>query len=312
MTTPSLSNTQSQGARRLRLICAALLLGILLFYLFSSQSLERLYFSYKTEANADRWASQSVLLQDLHASVQALPVNGVEQSLSGLTWDPDRQHLWAVSNRPTELIALDAQGNTLFKSKLDGFSDTEAVAYLGDGMLAIAEERLQNIVIVNVPKQPSTIYREGLAFLTLNLTDEIENKNFEGLGYDIAGDRLFVTKERDPMSLIEIGGFRKTLEGGMALAIRDHRRLVEDKVFTADLASVAFVPQYGNVLLLSEQSKTIIEFNEQNKVIAFSSLTSDFAGLDDSIPQPEGLAVDDKGNVFVVSEPNLFYRFERR
>ncbi|PCC98348.1 SdiA-regulated domain-containing protein [Halopseudomonas pelagia] len=291
--------------------CAATLLALVIAYLATSPWLDRVYFSYKTEANAERWTSQSILLQELKATVQALPVAGVEQSLSGLTWDTDRDHLWAVSNRPTELIALDKQGNTLFKTKLDGFADTEAVAYLGDGMLAIAEERLQNIVIVDVPLQTSTIYREGLPFITLNLADKIENKNVEGLGYDIAGDRLFVTKERDPMSLIEIGGFRKTLEGGMALSIRDHKTLINDKVFTTDLASVTFAPQYGNMLLLSEQSKTIIEFNGQNKVIAFSALNSGFAGLEESIPQPEGMTVDDKGNLFVVSEPNLFYRFER-
>ena len=28
-----------------------------------------------------------------------------------------------------------------------------------------------------------------------------------------------------------------------------------------------------------------------------------------SVPQPEGQAVSDEGDIFVLSEPNLFYRF---
>ena len=34
-------------------------------------------------------------------------------------------------------------------------------------------------------------------------------------------------------------------------------------------------------------------------------------GLQRTVPQPEGLAVGPDGTIYLVSEPNLFYRFER-
>lgn len=52
--------------------------------------------------------------------------------------------------------------------------------------------------------------------LTLALGKE-DNKGLEGLAYDLKGDRLFVTKERDPRQLLEVSGLRASLEGGVSL-----------------------------------------------------------------------------------------------
>ncbi|MCH0726420.1 SdiA-regulated domain-containing protein, partial [Pseudomonas aeruginosa] len=83
----------------------------------------------------------------------------------------------------------------------------EAVSYAGNGQLVIAEERRQSLVIVDIPideygkLSPDRPLRlDQYSALTLALGKE-DNKGLEGLAYDLKGDRLFVTKERDPRQL---------------------------------------------------------------------------------------------------------------
>jgi len=297
--------------RSLLWLLLALLLALTLMQLFIlNNALSHTYFWAKTRWGEQTVEQPSVLRRDYRAAIQALPVAGVSNNLSGLTFDPDRNHLWAVVNNPTQLLALDRGGEVLQRVALEGFNDTEAVAYLGDGMLVVVEERRQNLVVIAVPdSHTDRIQREGHPFLTLKLSAP-DNNEYEGISYDKANDRLFLVRERKPMRLYEIGGFRATLEGDLSLDIYEHRDLVRNKVFATDLSSVHYHDETGNLLLLSDESRMIIEFSPQGNVVAYRNLRPGFAGLENRIPQAEGLAMDNAGSVFVVSEPNLFYRFD--
>ena len=41
------------------------------------------------------------------------------------------------------------------------------------------------------------------------------------------------------------------------------------------------------------------------------SLSKGRHGLQKTVPQAEGIAVDDDGTLYIVSEPNLFYVFKK-
>lgn len=90
-----------------------------------------------------------------------------------------------------------------------------------------------------------------------------------------------------------------------------HVQPSKDKVFATDLSSVVFDQQSGHLILLSDESKLLIEMTDEGKVVSFRSLARGFAGLLKGIPQAEGVTIDDEGYLYVVSEPNLFYRFTR-
>jgi uncharacterized protein YjiK len=236
-------------------------------------------------------------------------VPGVSDNLSGLTYDEHRDQLWAVVNNPEELLTLSTDGEVLARYPLSGFEDVEGITYLGDNLLLLAEERNHALVVVEVPEQPGALFREDYRALTLGI-ELGGNQGFEGVGYDRAGDRLFVVKEHSPRKLYEIRGLKASIEGDFNLEVIDREAWVEN-VFATDLSSVHYDEQTGHLALLSDESKVLMELDGEGKLISFRSLLGGFAGLQDSVPQGEGMTLDDRGNLYLVSEPNLFYKFER-
>lgn len=248
-------------------------------------------------------------LPDYRVRVEARPVDGVARNLSGLAWDTQRSQLWSVVNDPPQLLALSTDGEVLSRHPLDGFADVEGVAYLGDDLLLLVEERKQALVVVPVPDRPGQVLsRRDQRALTLGLGDG-GNQGFEGVGYDRDGDRLFVVKEHSPRKLYEIRGLRASLDGRLDIELIDHEAWVGDKFIARDFSSVEYDARSGHVLLLSDVSRLVLELDAAGGFVRFQPLAGGFAGLREHVPQAEGMTVDERGNLYVVSEPNLFYAF---
>jgi len=271
---------------------------------------DRLYYWITTSWHQDAWLNRSLWLPEYRVAIDAKAVPGVTNNLSGLSYDEDRNQLWAVINNPEELLSLSLDGEVLGRYPLSGFEDVEGVTYLGDGLLLLAEERNHSLVAVQIPDKPGALFRPDSHALTLGI-DLGGNQGFEGLGYDRAGDRLFVVKESSPRKLYEIHGLKSSLAGDFNLNIIDRQAWVDQASFASDLSSVHYDERTGHLVLLSDQSQLLVELDSQGQLVSFRSLFSGFAGLADSVPQAEGVTFDNLGNLYLASEPNLFYRFER-
>ncbi len=46
-------------------------------------------------------------------------------------------------------------------------------------------------------------------------------------------------------------------------------------------------------------------------MVSFRTFVGWLSDLEKSAPQPEGVTLDNAGNLYVVSEPNLFYAFRK-
>lgn len=289
---------------------ALLLFVLLAVYLARELRLDdRLYFWAKSSWHEEAWEPRSLWLPGYRVRIDGKAVAGVTDNLSGLSYDDDRRRIWAVVNNPEQLLLLDRDGELLGRYPLIGFEDVEGVTYLGDDLLLLAEERRHALVAVRVPDTPGPLFREDYRALTLGIGAG-GNRGFEGLGYDREGDRLFVVKEDSPRRLYEIIGLRRSLAGDFNLEIIDRQEWIEQMPVT-DLSSVHYDERTGHLVLLSDESRLLVELDRQGRLVSFRSLLGGFAGLERSVPQGEGVTLDEHGNLYLVSEPNLFYRFER-
>lgn len=268
---------------------------------------ERGWFNVKT------WwqpAEQSIGLDRYRVVIAARPIEGLAEDISALTFDPDRNSLFTVTNKDPELIELSLEGRILRRVPLTGFGDPEAVEYVGPGSYVITDEREQRLIRVRLTDDTTFLDANDAEQLTLGIGLN-GNKGFEGLAYDQKGRRLFVAKERDPMLIYEVHGFpHDNPDQPYAVhVVQDQKR--DSKLFVRDLSSLQFDERSGHLLALSDESQLVLELDVTGRPLASLSLRKGFQGLSESVPQAEGIAMDDAGTLYLVSEPNLFYVFRK-
>ncbi|MFJ4113642.1 SdiA-regulated domain-containing protein [Pseudomonas sp. NPDC089758] len=295
---------------RLPLILAVTgLLALLLLGVAQQQFrlLERGWFNVKS------WwqpAEQSMGLDRYQVVIQAQSIDGLDDDVSALTYDPDRKTLFTVTNKRSELIELSLDGRILRRVPLTGFGDPEAVEYVGPNSYVITDERQQRLIRVRL--EDDTLFLDANDAEQLSLGIGLNgNKGFEGLAYDSAGKRLFVAKERDPMVIYEIHGFpHENPEQPYAVHVAQDRKR-DEGLFVRDLSSLQFDERSGHLLALSDESRLVLELDVKGKPLSTLSLRKGYQGLKQTVPQAEGIAMDEAGTIYLVSEPNLFYVFKQ-
>ena len=252
----------------------------------------------------------AINLGEYRAVVQGQVIDGLEDDVSALTFDPVRKSLFTVTNKKAELVELSLDGRILRRIPLVGFGDAEAVEFIGENTYVITDERQQRLIKVKIDDDTHVLDARDAEQLTLGINPS-GNKGFEGLAYDSAGKRLFVAKERDPMLIYEVRGFPQSnpQKPYATHVVSNPRR--DARLFVRDLSSLQFDERTGHLLALSDESKLLLELGLDGQPISTLSLKKGKHGLTRSVPQAEGVAMDDEGTVYVVSEPNLFYVFKK-
>jgi uncharacterized protein YjiK len=273
---------------------------------------EQVWFRLEQRLSSPKDQERAVWLPDYHVTIDAKPI-GNEQNMSALTFDPSRRTLFSVTNKDSHLIELSLDGEVLRRISLRGFSDPEAVEYIRPGVFLITEERNHRLVEVHVNDQTTLIDSADPANARqLSLSDaDTSNKGFEGLAYDPLNQRLFVAKEKDPVRIFEIKGFFPEA-ASKPLDIDVHTNIERDqRLFVTDLSSLHYDVDTGHLLALSDESKMIVEMNAKGDPVSSFSLQGGNQGLQKDVPQAEGMSMDDHGNLYLISEPNLFYAFKK-
>jgi uncharacterized protein YjiK len=247
---------------------------------------------------------ESVWLPDYRAVIDAKPLPGMEDDeASDLTYNPETKTLFAVMGKKPFLVELTLQGDVLRKMPLLGWSNPEGVAFMENGLLAITDERKHTLSIIQLDADTRELTYKSFPHYDLGASKN-QNKGFEGIVWDPDNHQLILGEERPPALFTWKSDGSQMLKG-------DKQIHTSDELDLRNLSALAIDRRTGHMLVLSADSHLLLELDENGEQVSFMTLLGGFNGLKDTIPRAEGVTVDEAGIIYIVSEPNLFYRFEK-
>lgn len=249
--------------------------------------------------------AESVWLPSYRVEIQAKQLTGglEGQEASDLAYNPVTRTLFTVTGKKPLLAELSLTGDVLRVIPLLGMSNPEGVAVLENGNVAVTDERKNSLTIFHVDPQTRELSTEKLASFDLGPRGK-KNKGIEGIAWDPRQHRLVLGQERDPLALFSLPS-----DGGPSVS--GALQPLASELLMTNVSALSIDPRTGHTLVLSAESHLLLELDEKGKPVSFISLLGGLNGLHEKIPRAEGVAIDDQGTIYMVSEPDLFYVFKR-
>ncbi|WP_254258473.1 SdiA-regulated domain-containing protein [Methylovorus sp. MM2] len=277
-------------------------------YLWREYGAEPLGFKIDTPLN----------LQNYRVEIDGLAIPDVEDA-SDLAYNAKRKTLFTVLNQKPFILELSLDGRVLRKIKVNGVTDMEGITHIGENQYVIIDEKANRISLLELNDDATEIDVTNAPHLVLKV-ESSGNKNYEGIVWDALHKRLLLVKERDPKHLISITGFVKGAfdrHGSVTSIVntQDSTKIeeiehAEDSILQLrDLSALTIYTKTGHLLLLSDESRMLIELDKHGRLIGSLALWMGFHGLSNNVPHAEGVAIGADKKVYVISEPNLFYVF---
>ncbi|WP_330205848.1 SdiA-regulated domain-containing protein [Pseudomonas sp. AM14(2022)] len=261
-----------------------------------------LWLRERLETQAEQKAS--IWLPDYRAVIDGKLLPGMEKDeASDLSYNPQTKTLFSVMGKNPFLVELTLQGDVLRKMPLVGWTNPEGVTVMENGLMAIVDEREHLLTIVKVDASTRELNIADFPKYDLGPSKN-QNKAFEAITWDPHNQQLLLGEERPPALFTWKSDGSQILKG-------DKQKLANDELDIRNLSALAIDPRTGHTLVLSADSHLLLELDEKGEQVSFMTLLGGFNGLKDTIPRAEGVTMDDAGTLYMVSEPNLFYRFEK-
>ncbi|MFY1666209.1 SdiA-regulated domain-containing protein [Pseudomonas sp. Pseu.R1] len=252
-----------------------------------------------SERNASIW------LPDYRVVIDGKPLGGLEKDeASDLSYDAASKTLYSVMGKNPFLVELSLTGDVLRKIPLVGWGNPEGIAVLGNGLIAIVDEREHMLSMVTVTPDTKTLNIADFPKYDLGPSAD-QNKAFEGVAWDARNQQILLGEERPPALF-------SWKSDGSAVLKGDKQKLVNDNLIMRNLSALHVDQKTGHLLALSAESHLLLELDEKGTAVSFMALVRGLNGLDHNIPRAEGVTMDEEGTIYVVSEPNLFYSFKKK
>jgi uncharacterized protein YjiK len=262
-----------------------------------------LWLQERFESQAEQ--KESIWLPDYRVVIDAKPLKGMEKDeASDLAYNLQTKTLFSVMGKNPFLAELTLQGDVLRKMPLVGWSNPEGLTVMENGLMAIVDERQHMLSIVKVDANTRELNIADFPKYDLGPSKD-QNKAFEAITWDSHNQQLLLGEERPPALFTWKSDGSQTLKG-------DKQKLASDELDIRNLSALAIDPRTRHTLVLSADSHLLLELDEKGEQVSFMTLLGGFNGLKNTIPRAEGVTMDEVGTLYMVSEPNLFYRFEKQ
>ena len=250
-------------------------------------------------------AEESLHLEQYTLAQGPVVIEGVSQNASGLTYHAGRDSLFVVLDSPERVVELNLDGSLKRKINLNKFDDTEGIVWLGENRFAVAEEARGNIVLVEFEPKDGGVSWKKATKLNTEIQGNATN-GLEGIAYDPLAKRYFVAREKRSPAVLKIIPPKPESDAAptailMSLAGRGLR----------DISGLHYDAKRKRLLILSHESACVVETNQYGIESSRLLLRGGKSGLNRTIFKAEGIALDNRGRLYVISEPNLLYVFQK-
>lgn len=222
-------------------------------------------------------------------------------NLSSLTYSPHDGYLYATVNKPAKVLKISTDGAIHQIKDMPFIKDAESIEYLTENMFLAADEETSILYLLSIEKDMEVKIKKSIQ---LDVFKEKKNRGFEGLGWEESSYTLFAAKESKPAKL-----FSYKLNLNNASAKNEPKRKLD-----VNLKDISGLDVYKNNLrVLSDESRLLINIDLlTNKKNILLNLRQGHHDLQEDVPQAEGVVTAPNGDIYIVSEPNIFYHFKKQ
>jgi uncharacterized protein YjiK len=251
----------------------------------------------------------------------AAPANNVlAQEASGVAYNYDTDSLFIIGDGGRSITQVSKTGqllDTMSLALLPGapqgtaFYDPEGITYIGNGEFVFTEEREREVT--KVTYAAGTTVGQAQA-QTVKLGTTIGNIGLEGVSYDPATNGYLLAKEATPRAVFQttVDFAAGTASNGSATTVNSVELFpgnlpgltdISDVFALSNLPSLTAQPDYGNLLLISQEDAAIVEVDRNGNVLSRLDITGDVGDtLSMADMQHEGITMDRNGYIYVVNE----------
>jgi uncharacterized protein YjiK len=228
-----------------------------------------------------------------YVRTRSFRVPAIPRNLSGITYRPESETLFLVSNTPTRVYEITMGGRLIRQIDLVGFHDTEDIVFIEKQTFAVIEEKTKKIILFQISPETEAVQYANCRQIP-TLPPQGVNTGLEGLAWDPDTRTFLIAQENDPRAVYTIP-YNST---GGAREVPGLYNLPWIKL--GNYSGIYFDRASRRLLILSRKSGKIRDYTLEGQEKGSLNLHRFIPG----IIRAEGLAVVPGEKLYVCSEPD--------